>query len=383
MKIVYVYSDHPVEWKCSLERYAVPAKAINGTNRNSASLLTLEEFIFDTPAARNACDTADLIVVQRNLFGPVLSAVQHWKARDKTVIADFDEAFDLLPENHHSYLFWSQGYLRGPDGQIGKLDPPPLVQFKWGLRLVDAATAASRRLADDWRSFSDVHFLPSYLELEKYRNTLSSDHDDIWIGWSGSSAHLQSFTDSGVLTALQHVCQARPQVKVVICGNDRQIFDQLKLPEDQKIFSPWLSTEKWAQLLANFDIGIQPISGDYAHRRGCTRILEYMVMKIPWVASESPAHHDLRSYGWLIHNTTSAWERMLFDMVDHLEDYRAEARKEAYLYGLSQGIEENVQTILQTYKNILAHSAAHSAAHSSPLVPAKKTNNDLHLSQSQ
>ena len=78
---------------------------------------------------------------------------------------------------------------------------------------------------------------------------------------------------------------------------------------------------------------------------------------------ESPTHQDLRSYGWLIHNTPSAWERMLLDMVDHLEDYRAEAGKEAYLYGLSQGIEENVQTILGTYKNILAHSAAHSAAH--------------------
>jgi hypothetical protein len=142
-------------------------------------------------------------------------------------------------------------------------------------------------------------------------------------------------------------------VRVVICGNDRQIFDRLPLPEGQKFFQAWLSPEKWARLLSNFDIGIQPVAGEYAHRRGCSRLNEYMVMKVPWLASEGPAHQDLRSYGWLIHNTPSAWERMLLDMVDHLEDYRAEAGRESYLYGLSQGIDENVQTILGTYHHIL------------------------------
>jgi hypothetical protein len=245
------------------------------------------------------------------------------------------------------------------------------VQLKWGLRLVDAATAASRRLAAEWGSLCDVHFLPSYLELESYCNTLSNQHDGTWIGWGGSSAHLRSFTESGIIPALQRVCQARTQVRVVICGNDRQIFDRLPLPEGQKFFQSWLASDQWARLLANFDIGIDPVAGEYAHRRGCSRLNEYMVMKVPWLASESPTHQDLRSYGWLIHNTPSAWERMLLDMVDHLEDYRAEAGKEAYLYGLSQGIEENVQTILGTYKNILAHSAAHSAPPLSKTSPRK------------
>jgi hypothetical protein len=71
------------------------------------------------------------------------------------------------------------------------------------------------------------------------------------------------------------------------------------------------------------------------------------------VASDSPAYDELRPYGWLVKNTPGAWERLLLDMVDHIEDYKAEAATGPYLFGISQAIDANVDKILATYAAII------------------------------
>jgi glycosyltransferase involved in cell wall biosynthesis len=352
MKVIYVYADSSLEWNCSEWRCAVPERAINRAGRNNAEMLSIADFGENTPAAQALCESADVIVVQRNLFGPVLSAIQHWKARDKVVIADFDDAYNLMPPDNVSYPFWSQGILNSPDGKPKRMDPLPLTQFKWGLRLVHAGTVPSKRLADDWQSFTEMHYLPNFIDLKYYENITYQKHEGVIIGWGGSLSHLQSFSGSGVMTALKRVCRARPQVKVMICGSDRRIVEHLSLPHDRIIYRPWVPYNEWAQVLANFDIGIAPLYGSYDERRSWIKVLEYMVMKIPWVASEGPAYQDLRAYGWLVKNTPSSWERVLLDIVDHLGDYKNEASGDPYLFGISQSVDENVNKILSTYASI-------------------------------
>lgn len=352
MKVVYVYADTPLEWNCSEWRCAVPARAVNRTTRHSAALLSLKDFALNTPQARAACEPADVIAVQRNLYGPVLSAILHWKARDKVVIADFDDAYDLTPATNPSYPFWFKGTVVQADGAAQTIDPIPLTQFKWGLRLAHAATVPSKRLADDWQAYTPVHYLPNYIDLEKYQDILPERHDGVWIGWGGSVSHLQSFTGSGILAALKRVCRARPQVKVLIHGSDQRIFDQLPLPPQQKLLHPWVPYAEWPRQLAKFDIGLAPLYGAYDERRSWIKVLEYMVMKIPWIASDGPAYADLRPYGWLVKNTPSAWERVLLDVIDHLDDYRAEAAHEPYLFGISQAVDANVDKIMAVYAAI-------------------------------
>jgi hypothetical protein len=242
----------------------------------------------------------------------------------------------------------------GPDGQPvqHKIDPCPLTQFKWGLRLVDGAAVPSRRLADDWRSYTDMRYLPNYIELDKYQNSARQPHEGIILGWGGSISHLQSFTGSGILTALRRVCRARPQVRVMVCGSDRRILEQLSIPQEQMVQKAWVPYSEWANHLSQFDIGLAPLHGEYDERRSWIKVLEYMVMKIPWVASEGPAYQDLRSYGWLVKNTASAWERVLLDMIDHLDDHKTEAAGDPYLFGISQSIDENVERVLAAYASI-------------------------------
>lgn len=360
MKVVYIFADNEKEWNSSEWRCAVPARAINRTRLHRAELISLDEFARSTLAAQAACELADLLVVQRNLLGPVLSAIQHWKARDKIVIADFDDAYHLMSPTNAGYAYWGQGLIRelGPDGRVvhHKIDPLPLTQFKWGLRLVDGATVPSRRLADDWRAYTDIRYVPNYIELEKYLNVTRQPHDGVLIGWGGSVSHLQSFTGSGVLTALRRVCRARPQVRVMICGSDARILEKLGLPPEQVIHKAWIPYSEWAKHLSQFDIGLAPLHGDYDERRSWIKVLEYLVMQIPWVASEGPAYHELRSYGWLVNNTASAWERVLLDMIDHLDDYKAEAAREPYLFGISQSIDDNIDRVLGAYTSIAEHS---------------------------
>jgi len=356
MNIVYLYADSKEEWNSAEWRCAVPARAINRTARHSATLLDIETFAKNTQAVRNTINQSDLIVIQRNLFGPVLKAIQYWKARDKAVIVDFDDAYTLMPPSARNYEFWvlGQQVCRGPNHQpnVIKLDPTPLAQFKLGLRLVHAATVPSITLANDWSEYAPIYFLPNYIEVERYLQALPQAHEGTIIGWGGSLSHLQSFEESGILGALRNVCESRPQVNVMVCG-DRRVFDLLNVPEEQKMFQPWVEASEWPRLLAKFDIGLAPLFGPYDQRRSWIKVLEYMIMKIPWVASEGPAYHALRNYGWLVPNNASAWERILFDIVDHLDDYKQEAGRDPFLFGLSQCVDDNVEKILMTYDQIL------------------------------
>lgn len=355
MKITYVYSDAQEEWNAAEWRCAIPARAIQRTGRHTAYLLDIDSFANNSPQARALCSSSDVIVVQRHLVGPVLTAIQRWKARDKVVIADFHDALELVPPGTGLHRYWVEGRvgLAGGDRKaiLEKVDPTPITQFKWGLRLVHAATVPSERLADDWRGYTDMYYLPDYLDLERYVNFTAEPHEGIVIGWGGSQTHLHSFVDSGLSAALQTICRARSQVKVRIYG-DEQAYQALALPDRQKSFHPWVRQQEWPRHLGQFDIGLAPLYGPYDDRSSWSRLLEYMVMRIPWIASDSPAYQKLRSYGWLVQNTREAWERILLDMVDHITDYRAEAAGESYLYGLSQSIDENIETLLSTYAGI-------------------------------
>ncbi|MGB9674025.1 MAG: hypothetical protein ACPL3P_07785 [Anaerolineales bacterium] len=349
MKIVFVHADSKEEWNSSEWRCAIPARAINRTKRHQASLVNIIDFGKNTPEVQELCAAADVIVVERNLFGGVLSAIQYWKARDKVVLANFDDAYDLMPESNLNYPFWGNGIIQ-TTGE--KMNPMPLTQFKWGLRMVHAALVPSRRLVEDWQSYTKMVYLPNYIELDHYQNIRPESHKGIIIGWGGSISHLQSFMDSGVLQALRNVCRMRPEVKVMICGNDLRITHNLGLPRKQMILQPWVSYREWPRVLSRFDIGLAPLAGAYDERRSWIKVLEYLVMKIPWIASEGSPYHEFRKYGIFVKNTTQAWEQAILDVVDHLVKYKEEASREAYLAGISLGIDDNIEKVLDTFTSI-------------------------------
>lgn len=359
MNITYVYADQPFEWNTSNWRCVMPARAINRTGRHSANLLSLADFERNTPDAQNMCGKSDIIIVERNLRGEILNAILRWKARGKVLIANFDDAYQYIEPSNISYTYWIDGKInyRDQDGveKTSYLKPTPLTQFKWGLRYCHGITTPSKVLARDWENFSLSYYLPNYFEVSHYLSAGAQPHDGIVIGWGGSMSHFQSFTDSGVLNALKRVCALRPNVKILICG-DKRVFDQIKLPEDQKEFQPFVPYEKWPNAIARYDIGLAPLQGDYDKRRSWIKPMEYMLLKIPWIASDGPAYEDLAAYGKLVRNTPEAWEKAILDMVDNLANYR-KAAGEAYQYATSQDITLRVNDMLNIYAEIARKAA--------------------------
>ncbi|HHH81889.1 MAG TPA: glycosyltransferase [Chloroflexi bacterium] len=355
MNVVYVYADTKEEWNCSEWRCSIPVRAIRRTKRHDAALISILDFVNPKGRTEALLEAADVIVVQRNLFGPVLQAIRYWKTRNKLVIADFDDAYHLIPSTAKNYSFWRQGLVweqhQGGAGKWRKIEPHPLKQFEFGLRMVHGATAPSKLLCEDFSAVANMHYLPNYIDLEHYSSVHPAAHEGIYIGWGGSLSHVQSFHEDGVARALRALCKERPNVRIVIQG-DKRVYDKLPIPKRQKILRPWVPFHRWPQALADFDIGIAPLHGAYDQRRSWIKVLEYMVMKIPWVASNGAPYRELGRYGWLVDNDSNAWLRILLDMVDHLEAYKQEAAGAPYVFGISQSVDANVESILDVFEDI-------------------------------
>jgi glycosyltransferase involved in cell wall biosynthesis len=356
MNVIFVYADKKHEWNCSEWRCKMPADALNKSGKHHASLIDKNAFQQNIPEAQAVLKDADVIVIQRDLWGTTLPLIQYWKDAGKTVIVDFDDAYQYTHPSNISYAFWIKGeiQLTYPDGATGSaiMTPPPLEQFRWGLSMCDAVTMPSKVLCKDWSAYADTRYLPNYIDAARYTSVLAQEHEGIIIGWGGSVSHFQSFTESGVLAALKRVCKALPQVKVMICG-DKRVADQITIPDGQKIFQPFVPVNEWPKVLSNFDIGLAPLQGLYDDRRSWIKVLEYMVMKIPWVASAGAAYQELSEYGRLVKNTPKNWESAILEMVDHLAEAREIARGKSYQYGIAQDVNSNVDAIVNIYQDIV------------------------------
>jgi hypothetical protein len=356
MNIVYVYYDHPqdrlsFEWQC-----AIPAKAINRTQRHSAHLLSLRDFINNTSQAQLLCETADVIIIHRRIIGAVLSTVQKWKAYDKKILLNLDTPVNTLTKEMPSYDFWYNGISACHNGDCifgdEPLDPKPIEQLAWSLRLVDGVITPSERLSDDIGESIRCTYIPSFLDTDQYLKQTAAIHEGIVIGLGGDGNHFPGIKNSGVLQALGQVVQKRDQVQIVVFGGDQRIYDHLPVSSHHKYLWPTIEQADWPRYLSRLDIGLAPLSGDFDQRSGSARLLEYMVMKIPWIGSESSVYRKFSQYGWLVPNSAEAWEKVILEMVDHIQDYRVEAAAEPYLYALSNDIDENINTILMAYENM-------------------------------
>ncbi len=366
MKLVYFYADSRQEWNCSEWRCAIPARAINKRAGHAAEMLHVAEFAGQTPRARAACRDADIIVVQRLLFGQVLDAIQYWRARGKAVVADFDDAYDLMPPSNPGYRYWGErmASIPGSGGQHQwiHLDRSPLDEFRRGLRLVSAATAPSRQLVADWLDVTSMFFLPNYLDLEKYTGVAkpARQYGEVVVGWGGGGSHQESLRNSGILEALGRVCQQRSNVRVVIAGADPQTFAMVPVPEGRKTHLSWVPFQDWPKSLAQMDIGLAPLYGEYDQRRSWIKAAEYMAMRIPWVASRGVPYAELQEFGLLVENTPEAWASALLQVVDNLPSHRALAEGPGSLQAQMMGADLNAERIVMTYEDILDLELGHS-----------------------
>jgi hypothetical protein len=354
--ITFICSDRPEDQIRVQLRFRNSADAINRTRFHLAHVLDLGAFVQNTPYAQKICARSDLLVIYRYLYGPVLQAIQYWKARNKRIIVDFDQAIEHLAPGLPDYSFWLEGeplsIASGNLSPASRIDPLPLEQFRWGLEMVDAATVASARLASDWSQFATVYEIPDYLNPCQYP-VFEHDHGgEVWIGL-GPSTHYTAFEKSGLTSALEHLCREHLQVKLVLGSLGNEAGMDLKIDPHQVVTYSCASFGEWVYLLLTLDIGLVPAYSDFDLRLSPVHLLEFMIAKIPWIASSQLSIHELPGYGQWVQNAPQAWESAILRVIDRLDLYKKRAGGEPFLYALGQDAGAHIDKALRIYSAIL------------------------------
>lgn len=357
MIITYIYSNNPADALRVQLRCRNFADAINRIGWHSANLLDLEAFIQNTAEAQAVCEASNLLVIHRYLYGPVLQAIEYWKARDKKVIVDFDQAINYLTPDIPIHSFWLQeeALLSKSQGSYIAKDlqgTSPLEQFKWGLGLIDAAVVSSMRLVVDWSPFTDVYEIPDYLNTDQYPAYKHAHEDKIRIGIA-NGARSSSIKNSGLSTALNNICRDHPQVELILCGLNDDIHDFLDIPSEQLVTHRSGLFDEWASTLLALDIGLIPIYGDYDLRLSRINLLEFMISKTPWIASSQPSFREFSRYGRLVKNSEEGWEAAILKAMNDLHSLQNWASGEPFLFALSQDVNENIDKVVKLFTYIL------------------------------
>ncbi len=169
-------------------------------------LLSDSEFSNNSNECINVCLESDIIVIYKKVYGKVITAIHHWQAREKTIIVDFDEAYQLLEPDSDEYRFWFDGIQQNQGRSLRYISPAPMTQFKWGLKLVDGITVPSNRLAKDWINFNEIGIVPNYINLDGYlAEQRIIKNGKLILGWHGKNQQLNNFKTTGLLDALEAI----------------------------------------------------------------------------------------------------------------------------------------------------------------------------------
>lgn len=354
--VSFVYADKGLELNTSVWRCIIPARALSKVGYG-VSLVPVELFQQNTPEAEEACNSSDIIIVERNLFGDTLTRMIFWIARGKVVLVNYDDDYAGIEATNMSYEYWHDGTITATNEETKEekklyVFPHPMWQYKLGLKLAHAQLVSSKQFIKKYKKYSPVYYLPNYFETQYYINFEKEKRDHIVIGWGGSLSHLQSFKDSGVLGALKLICEQKPNVKVLICGDPR-VFEAMDLPEDKKLFQEYVQYEQWGSVIAQkFDIGIAPLAGEYDQYRSWIKPIEFMLTKTPFVASKGRAYQDIAEYCNLVDNTENAWFTRLSEMIDNLEQENVLIAGKPFNFALEQDVDKRVFDIAKLLEDI-------------------------------
>lgn len=353
MNIVYVLADSKHEWNSSEWRCAVPYRAFRKRpKRYRADMLHINDFAEKTPWAENVLSASDVIVLQRNVFPNTWPAIDYWRERGKTLLTDVDDGYAQMTPDNVAYPFWFQGRMMDAQGNPVYQKPTPIEIYPACVAKTHGVTCAAPYLVTDWAAHKS-RLVPNYADLSIYQDAKRTrGHDrEFWVAWGGSMSHLASFTESGILYAIARVFAKRPRARLVICGADRRVFDSIPLRDSQKIHIDWVPHRDWPKQIANFDIALAPLVGEYDKRRSWIKPLEYSLVKTPWIASDNGAYDGLGEYGRLVPNTPDAWADALADAIDN--GYPPATVRGAYKWALAQGIDDNLDKVANTYKELM------------------------------
>jgi glycosyltransferase involved in cell wall biosynthesis len=309
---LFVYADNGLlELNTSFWRCFIPAKHLEGAGHETLVAHLLEVFT-DSPSPKVASflHTAEVIVVERVFIDAFAPKILEWQKMGKRVVGTFDDAYHLIEPNRGSGGFWRGKKTNESTGN--------LKQFRRNLSLFDRVIVPSRVLAEDYKPYcKDIQFVDNYTLKELWDGVKKRPPDNsIVIGWGGSTGHVRSWRDSGVVTALARLQRKYPRLHVKVYGGGTEIPDYLKSTGIKYEFGGWLDFESWPSHVALWDIGVVPLSGLYDSRRSAIKALELGYAQVPWVATNDVPYQGAVG-GTLVDNKPNRWEYAIEELIEN------------------------------------------------------------------
>ena len=352
MVITYIYLDAPSEQVRIQLRCRNMADAINRTGVHQANMLDMASFIQNTPSAQKVCNGSDLLIIYRYLYGPILTAIQYWKARDKKIVIDFDQPINHLTTIDPGYDFWYDGIpFKGADLENqGRIEPSPMEQFRWGVGMVDAMTVPLSQLGNEWLRLARIFEIPNYINTYQYPGLRQNTNHETWVGL-GIDIGQASLEKCGVLHAMEKICRMHPQVKLILYGTE--LINHLpNIDPRQMELHSLNSFEEWVDVLLGLNIGLVPMNDHRDFQMGYSDALEFMVAKIPFISGGETNTHRTKLFGLTANNTSAGWEEAILNALDQIESLQQKSVNEPFLFAIGMDIGANTEKILKIYKTI-------------------------------
>lgn len=221
------------------------------------------------------------------------------KVLRKRIVYDFDDAI------------WIK---RVSDGNKRFSFLKSAVKYAKIMKLADVVIAGNAFLAAYANKFnSNVHVIPSCIDLSLYKVKIQTDSNRICIGWSGSETtlvHLISITN--VLKKIQSIYGEAVYFKVISSR------DNFKLP-GLNIQSVKWNADSESEDLEDFDIGIMPLFNDEWSKGKCSmKGIQYMGKGIATVMSNVGTNKQVIQHGinGLLANSFDEWIQCLCLLID-------------------------------------------------------------------
>ena len=297
-KVVYVVADGFSEYNSSHFRATLFCDQLNKHPDWYADIMFIDNWLRNDITCAKKCEDADIIILQRVLIAESLSTALHYKQKGARVYVDFDDAYQLIGEENAAFPFWGEGQINMPSPlpryALNAVVPDPVQAFQESLGYIDGGITPSELLSNDWSRYGAMYTLPNYLDMARYNHLYSNNKrkkgDDIIVGWGGSMSHLTSFNNSGVISALQKATREK-LVKFLLVG-DKRVMPLLGINSEDIMFNPYVMWMDWIKVVLRFDIGIAPLAEEYDCRRSRLKVMEYIALGIPFVATKSVVYED-------------------------------------------------------------------------------------------
>jgi len=346
MRILWAFADVHERLNSSKWRIVIPSEALKRAG-HKVELINMVQF--DTGTHHFRPQDFDIVVAERELFRNP-ERILKWQEHIP-VLASFDDAYHLIPESVVTSKVWRHGKVLKEDGE----QSPMITEFKKLLRKLDGYITPSELLTSDFLTINPHGYtIPNYPDLnwDCWKAPRRKPDGQIKLVWGGSLTHYDSWQYSGIVPALMRIFEEYDNVSLTLITQDLRIRSLFAgVPPNKVRYHKGVEFEEWPRLLAQFDIGLAPLHGEYDRRRSWIKALEYALCSLlPVVAFGEPYS---QTPSWLV-TKPKRWYQMIGSAIEHFgsEDI-GDSISICQSWALQQGIDDHIQEYIDVFDDAI------------------------------